>query len=385
MKVVRIAAVAYKEWREILRDRVFFAMAFVLPLTALLVLAWGLSFDVENIPFAALDEDGSATSREYLHRFIDSRYFEFAGHVERDHEILPLLARGDVRLVLVIPPKFEKDLMEARPVAVQSLIDGVFPYRTQVVRSYVAALNANFNAELLRDHLISVSGLDRETASDRVSPVRLEPRYLFNQALRSEWSMASGLIMLVLMFAPPFLTSLGVVREKENGSIYNIYASTISRGEFILGKLAPYVLISSINILVLWAVVLVVFGAPFKGNPFFFYVASVVYVTCTTGIGLLVSLWVRTQAAAALLTMVITFIPAMLYSGLMVPLESLSRESQIEARLFPAIYYLEIVWGSFLKGLAWTNLWSQLAALIVYAALLWAAAILSFRKRPRSG
>ena len=385
MKVVRIAAVAYKEWREILRDRVFFAMAFALPLTTLLVLAWGLSYDVENIPFAALDEDGSATSREYLHRFIDSRYFDFSGHLESDRQILPLLARGDVRLVLVIPSRFEPDLMMARPVAVQSLIDGVFPYRAQVIRSYVTALNANFSAELIRDHLVTARGLDPETADDQASPVRFEPRYLFNQALRSEWSMASGLIMLVLMFAPPFLTSLGVVREKENGSIYNIYASTISRGEFILGKLAPYVLISSINILVLWAVVLVVYGAPFKGNPFFFYVASVVYVACTTGIGLLVSLWVRTQAAAALLTMVITFIPAMLYSGLMVPLESLSRESQIEAHLFPPIYYLEIVWGSFFKGLGWTGLWRPLVALIVYGALLWAAAILSFRKRPRSG
>ena len=385
MKLVRVVAVAHKEWREILRDRVFFAMAFILPLTTLLVLAWGLSYDVENIPFAVLDQDRSATSRDYLHRFIDSRYFDFAGQVENDREILPLLASGDVRLVLVVPPDFENVLAKARPAAVQSLIDGVFPYRAQVIRSYVAALNADFNAELLRDHLVATQGLDAQTASDRASPVRLETRYLFNQALRSEWSMASGLIMLVLMFAPPFLTSLGVVREKENGSIYNIYASTITRGEFVLGKLLPYVLISSVNVVVLWCVVIVVYGAPFKGDPVFFYVASVVYVACTTGIGLLVSLWVRTQAAAALLTMVITFIPAMLYSGLMVPLESLGPESQFEAHLFPPIYYLKIVWGSFFKGLAWRGLGSQLAALVVYAALLWTAAILSFRKRPRTG
>ncbi|HEB91336.1 MAG TPA: ABC transporter permease, partial [Deltaproteobacteria bacterium] len=302
-----------------------------------------------------------------------------------DREILPLLARGDVRLVLDVPPAFEKDLAKGRPVAVQSLIDGVFPYRAQVVRSYVAALNADFNAGLLRDHLVATRGFSAESASERAAPVRLETRYLFNQALRSEWSMASGLIMLVLMFAPPFLTSLGVVREKENGSIYNIYASTITRGEFILGKLLPYVAISAVNVLVLWCVVIVVHGAPFKGDPIFFYVASVVYVACTTGIGLLVSLWVRTQAAAALLTMVITFIPAMLYSGLMVPLESLGPESRIEAHLFPPIYYLEIVWGSFFKGLAWRGLGGQLAALVVYAAVLWTAAILSFRKRPSTG
>ncbi len=385
MKPVRLLAVAHKEWREILRDRVFFAMAFILPITTLLVLAWGLSYDVENIPFAIRDEDNTSTSREYLHRFVESRYFDFKGRVGRDREILPLLASGDVRLVLVVPPMFERDLAKARPVAVQSLIDGVFPYRAQVIRSYVSALNADFNVRLLRDHLVATRGLDAEAAMDQASPIRLETRYLFNQALRSEWSMASGLIMLVLMFAPPFLTSLGVVREKENGSIYNIYASTITRGEFILGKLLPYVAISAVNVVILWCVVIVVYGAPFKGDPVFFFVASVVYVACTTGIGLLVSLWVRTQAAAALLTMVITFIPAMLYSGLMVPLESLGRESQIEAHLFPPIYYLKIVWGSFFKGLAWRGLGGQLAALVVYAALLWTAAILSFRKRPRAG
>jgi len=340
MKLIRIRAVAYKEWREILRDRVFFAMAFALPLTTLLVLAWGLSWDVENIPFAVLDQDATATSRDYLHRFADSRYFDFTGRVHSDREILPLLARGEVRMVLVIPPDFEKNLMNGRPAEVQSLIDGVFPYRSQVTRGYVTAINAHFNAEHLRDHLVATRGIDPEAAADWVTPVRFEPRYLFNQAIRSEWSMASGLIMLVLMFAPPFLTSLGIVREKENGSIYNIYASTLRRSEFILGKLLPYVFISSLNVLVLWAVVLTVFGAPFKGDPIFFYVSSVAYVACTTAIGLLVSSWVRTQAAAALLTMVITFIPAMLYSGLLVPIESLGRESQVEAHFFPGIYYL---------------------------------------------
>ena len=383
MKLVRVAAVAHKEWREILRDRLFLTMAFALPILTLLVLAWGLSYDVEEIPFAALDQDRSATSRDYLHRFIDSRYFHFAGYLATDREVLPLLARGELRLVIVIPPRFEKDLAEARPVAVQSLIDGVFPYRAQVTRGYVSAINANWNTQRLREHLVRVRGLEPERAAAQVAPVRLQPRYLYNQAIRSTWSMASGLIMLVLMFAPPFLTALGVVREKENGSIYNVYASTLTRGEFILGKLLPYTLISSVNVLVLWAAVLGIFGAPFKGDPLFFYTASVVYVACTTGLGLLISLWVRTQAAAALLTMVLTFIPAMLYSGLLVPLESLGRETQIEAYLFPAIYYLQIVWGSFFKGLAWTGLWDRLLALLVYAALLWTIGILSFRKRPR--
>jgi ABC-2 type transport system permease protein len=214
-----------------------------------------------------------------------------------------------------------------------------------------------------------------------VSPVRLESRYLYNQALSSQWSISSGLMMLVLMVTPPFLTAF-VVREKENGSIYNIYASTISRSEFILGKFLPYLLISCLNIFVLWWLVMNVFGTPFKGDPLFYYVASVIYVICTAGAGLLVSLLVRTQIAAVTLTMVISFVPAMLYSGLMVPIESMEPATKIQSHLFPTLYYLRISWGSFLKGLGWAELWFDVAALMLYASLLWIIGFLNFHKRP---
>jgi ABC-2 type transport system permease protein/ribosome-dependent ATPase len=216
----------------------------------------------------------------------------------------------------------------------------------------------------------------------QVSPVRLESRYLYNQALRSQWSISSGLMMLVLMVTPPFLTALGVVREKENGSIYNIYASTISRSEFILGKFLPYLLISCLNILILWWVVMTVYGTPFKGDPLFYYASSVIYVICTAGVGLLVSLLVRTQVAAVMLTMVISFVPAMLYSGLLVPVESMAMATKIESHLFPTLYFLRISWGSFLKGLGWTELWFDVCALIFYATLLWFVGFLNFHKRP---
>ncbi len=383
MKWRRTWAVAWKEWREVMRDRLFFAMAFVVPSMILLVLGYGLSLDVENIPFAAIDYDKSALSRDYLHRFIDSRYFDYRGEARNVQQLDRLLAASRIRFAIIVPPRFQERLAASRPVAVQSLIDGVFPYRTQVSKGYVAAINADFSAHLLTDAIAQRQGIPRARARQFVTPIRLDARYLYNQAIRSRWSMSSGLIMLVLMVSPPFLTALGVVRERENGSIYNIYASTVSRGEFIVGKLLPYVVISAMNIFILWGFAVWLFGAPFKGDPLFFFTASLVYVICTAGIGLLVSLIVRTQAAAALLTMVITFIPAMLYSGLLVPVESMGRETQIEAHLFPTLYYLRIVWGSFLKGLGWPMLWGNVAALVAYAAVLWSVGFLSFHKRPR--
>ena len=383
MNLQRTAAVAWKETREILRDRLLLAMAFVVPTLILVVLGYGLSFDVENIPFATVDYDRSALSREYLHRFIDSRYFDYQGEARDTRELDRLLAESSIRFAIVIPPDFQNRLLAGRSVAVQSLVDGVFPYRAQVSKGYVAAINSDFSADLLRRHLSRKMGLTSEQAGAAVQPVRLTTRYLYNQAIRSGWSLASGLIMLVLMVAPPFLTALGIVRERENGSIYNIYASTVTRGEFLLGKLLPYVAISAINIVLVWCLAVFLFGAPFKGGVVFFFVASLVYVICTTGVGLLVSLMVRTQAAAALLTMVITFIPAMLYSGLLVPIESMGVETQFEAQLFPAMYYLRIVWGSFLKGLGWTVLWCDVLALALYAIVLWTIGYFSFHKRPR--
>lgn len=383
MNLHRIQALASKEWREIMRDRLFASMAFVVPVMILLVLGYGLSLDVEHIPFAVVDYDKSDMSRDYLHRFIDSRYFDFQGEVSDESDLDTLLADSRIRFAIIVPPRFQERLIAGRPVAVQSLIDGVFPYRAQVSKGYVAAINANFSTELLSSYLVRTRGMTQQAAQTAVAPVQLQTRYLYNQAIRSRWSMSAGLIMLVLMASPPFLTALGVVREKENGSIYNIYASTVSRGEFILGKLLPYVVISSLNVLVLWLLVTKLFGAPFKGSLLFFLPASIVFVVCTTGIGLLVSLLVRTQAAAALLTMVITFIPAMLYSGLLVPIESMDQVTQFESHLFPAVYYLNIVWGSFLKGLGWSVLWGNVLSLLIYAAIIWIIGLLSFHKRPR--
>lgn len=329
MKIRRIVALAYKEWREILRDRLFFALAFVVPASLMLIFGYGLTLDVEHIPFAVVDHDKSAMSRDYLHRYIDSRYFDYKGDVASEREIEPLLADSRIRLAIVIPPRFQENLMSGRAVEVQTLIDGTFPFRTSSSKGYVVAINAAFNGELLGSYISRRLGVSAETAKAMAQPVGVQLRYLYNQEVKSVWSIAAVLMMFVLMITPPFLTALGVVREKENGSIYNIYASTVTRGEFLIGKLAPYVAISVINFLILWLMATQLFGAPFKGDPLFFLLASVIYVTCTTGIGLLVSLFVRTQVAAMMLTVIVTIVPSVLYSGLLVPIASMrvGRES----------------------------------------------------------
>ncbi|MBE9487331.1 MAG: ABC transporter permease [Chloroflexi bacterium] len=384
MKLIRVQAIMHKEWREILRDRLFLTLAFVVPASLMLVFGYGISLDVENLPFAVLDQDRSAMSRDYLHRFIDSRYFDYQGDVRSVREIDSLLADSDIRFAIIIPPKFQENLLSGRPVAAQSLIDGVFPFRASTSKGYVIAINAAFNGELLAGYISRRLGVNLEQGMNMVQPVGVQLRYLYNQEVKSTWSIATALIMFVLMIIPPFLTALGVVREKENGSIYNIYASTVSRGEFLVGKLTPYVGIAIINMLILWLMVVFLFRAPFKGDPLFFFVASVIYVICTTGIGLLVSLIVRTQVAAMLMTVVVTIVPSVLYSGLLVPIASMAPQGQFEAHLFPAMYYTDIALGSFLKGIGLEQLWGRVLALSIYAAVLWTLGYLLFHKRPRS-
>jgi len=384
MNPTRIKALAYKEWREILRDRLFLALAFIVPVSMMLIFGYGIKLDVENIPFAVLDQDRTAMSRDYLHLFMDSRYFDYKGHVQSERQLAPLLADSKIRFAIIVPPKFQENLEAGRPVAVQSLIDGTFPFRTSTSKGYVIAINNAFNGKLLAGFISRKMGVPPEQAASMAAPVKVQLRYLYNQEIKSIWSIAPCMMMFILLMTPPFLTALGVVREKENGSIYNIYSSTVTRAEFLIGKLLPYLGISIINVIILWLIAVLVFAAPFKGDPLFFFLASVIYVSCTTGIGLLISLFARTQVAAMMITVIVTIIPAVLYSGLLVPIASMDAASQFEAHLFPAMYYTDIALGSFLKGIGVGQLWGRVGALLFYSGVLWTASYLLFHKRVRA-
>ncbi|GKS60195.1 hypothetical protein YTPLAS18_37220 [Nitrospira sp.] len=383
MNLIRVKAVASKEWRETIRDRIFLLMAFLLPALWMVVFGYGLVLDVERVPFAVLDRDRSALSRDYLYRFIESRYFDFRGSVSDEEEIDRLLGETAVRVAIVIPDRFGERLAAGKPVSVQTVLDGTFPLYVDITKGYVIAINAAFTQERLAEYLGRTRGLSPDAAGRLVRPVYLETRYLYNEEVRSTWSMVPALIMFTLMVSAPLLTALGVVREKETGSIYNIYSATVSRAEFLVGKLLPYFVISSINVVVLWTMAIGLFRVPFKGSFAVFFLGSLLFVLCATGIGLLVSLMVRTQMAALIITIVIAMLPTILFSGLLVPVSSLSAGARWQAHLFPGMYYTNVVRGSFLKQLGIHAMWTDLAALALIAAVLRVIAYGLFTKRPK--
>lgn len=384
MNLRRIRVVAYKEWREIVRDRLFFALAFVVPSLLMLLFGYGLSLDVENIPLAIVDYDQSAQSRDYAHKFTDSRYFSFQGYAQREQELEKLVIDNSLRAVIIIPPHFGNDLHAGRSSTVQTWIDGTFPFRALTAKGYVTAINAAVNLDALSAHFSALTGASRDSVRAALQPLRIETRYLYNQEVKSIWSIAPKLIMVILMLSPPFLTALGVVREKESGAIYNVYSSTLSRGEYLIGKLLPYVAISVVNACALTAFALLLFGAPFKGDPLFFLLSTILYVVCTTGIGLLVSVMVNTQVAAMVGTAIVTVVPAVLYSGMIIPIPSLSAVASVIAHLLPGMYYAEIAMGSFLKGVGFASLWQDMLILALYATALFTAGFLAFHKRPKT-
>jgi len=386
VNLARTVALAFKEWREIVRDRIFLALAFALPSVLMLVFGYGISMDIENTPLVVVDHDHTPSSRAYADRFAHVEHFAFRGVVANEKDADAMLSRASVHVVVVIGPDFERDLLAGRTVAVQHIVDGSF-VMTRIPRAlgeYVEAVNAAASAEVATAWLARRLGEPPARAAMILRPVTVEVRYLYNPELRSIWSVAPSLIMFVLVFIAPMLMALSVVREKETGAIYNIYASTITRGEFLAGKLAPNVVIGAINAGILSAIAVVYFAAPFKGSVACFAAGTFVYLLCTTSLGLALSLVVATQQAALMITAILAVIIGFQYSGVFHPVQSMSGVAWLLAHGFPAMYYLDVVEGAFLKGLGFAALWRDVAALGCFAAIYIAISYALFRKRRRT-
>ncbi len=380
LKLQRVLAVVKKEAREIRRDPLFLTMAFLVPSLFMFLFGYGLSLDVEHLPFWVIDYDHSPTSRDFLSRFASSRYFSLKETFPSEKEALKALIEGRIRLLLIIPPHFERDLAAGRAAPVQALVDGTFPYRAQVTKNYVRAVVGQLNTRRLKD-FFRRQGLPEEQVEAWAEPIKLEIRYIYNEEAKSRWSIASALIGMILLMVPPMLTSVSICREKETGSIYNIYVSTISRGEFLLGKLLPYFIIAAGNTLVLFVWATAIFKAPFRGSFTFYLISALLYAFCSLGIGLFISSFTRTQIAALMISLVVAMIPSFLYSGMLVPVSCLDTAGRLEAHLFPAMYFVNILHGTFLKGLGAHELWKNFLALLIYTFVVYTLAYLSFHKR----
>lgn len=374
---IRTLAVLRKETREILRDPYTLGIALVLPLVLLFLFAYGVNTDVRNIEMVVLDFDQSTASRDYTRSFVNSGYFRPAGVVQSYQALGDLLDRDIADVALVIPPGFERSLNAGEPVQIQTILDGSYTPFARVGQSYVEAINAAYNGRVLDDFIERGTG---QSMNEMVA-LSVDSRVLYNPGLKSVNSIVPGLFGVILMAFPPLLSALAIVREKERGSIQQVFVSPIRPVELILGKLIPYGVIAFVEMVIVLVGGVFWFDVPFRGSLLLFLAASVLFVLCTVSIGLLVSTLTRSQVTAMLLALVLTIMPSMLFSGFLFPVHTMPTTMQLYANAFPARYFIDLSRGIALKGQGLAASIPAMSFLAAYAGGLVLISTLRFKKR----
>ncbi|AOY96460.1 multidrug ABC transporter ATP-binding protein [Cupriavidus sp. USMAA2-4] len=369
--LARIWAFARRESIELARDKLRLAFAILGPVILLLAAAWSVSFDVENVRFAALDRDQSLASRELLEQFAGSRYFVPAGTVRDETEAQQALRAARASLVVEIPPDFGRELLAGRRPEVAFHIDGSSPFPGATVRTYANAVLLGYVQARARALPVAAPAL----------PMGVETRFVYNEQFRSIYAISPGIVMLALILIPTMLTALGVVREKEMGSITNLYASPAGVGEYLLGKQLPYAGLAMVAYLALVALTITVLGVPLKGSFLALSLGALLFILAATSLGLLVSTFVRSQVAAIFGTAILCLIPSVNFSGLLYPVSTLTGSGYWVGLGFPSSWFQLVSLGSFTKGLGADSFGAMYLALLGFALAYLAGARCLLRKQ----
>jgi ribosome-dependent ATPase len=369
----RLAAYTIRESLELLRDPIRLGFGLFGTALLMLVFGFGVSTDVDNLSFAVLDRDQSSASLAYLGELRGSAYFTekppISNYADRDTR----LQSGAVSAVIEIPPGFGRDIKNGRPAFVLATIDGAMPFRAQTIRGYLQGVHALY----LTDPVVS------STAPAANPPAAIVIRYKYNQDFDSIYAMVPANMCMMLAIFPAILMALAIVREKELGSITNLYVTPVSRLEFLIGKQVPYIAIAMVNFGLLFLMSLFVFRVPLKGSFVVLLLGATIYVAATTAYGMLISAFTKTQIAALFGTAILTVLPATQFSGMMSPVSSLTGAAKYIGLGFPMSYFVPISVGTFTKGLGFHDLTSDLLELAIFPPLLIGLSALLLHKQER--
>jgi ribosome-dependent ATPase len=367
----RVWAFARREAVELQHDSVRLAFAVLGPILLMIVFGYGISLDVDHLPFAVLDPDATPASRLYVDSFRGSYYFVENSPLLNYAALDRRLRNGELRIAVELPPGFQRDLQRGRQPEVNVYLDAAQPFRAETARSYVESAHDQYLTRLRQ-----ARGLPPAP-----KPINFQPRALYNQAFKSIYAMVPGDIMLLLILIPSMLTALSVVREKELGSIANFYAAPATRLEFLLGKQLPYFGVALIQFATLVGLAVLLFRVPLKGSGPTLLFGGIIYVLASTGFGLLISVFATTQTAAIFAAAIITILPAVQFSGMFVPVSSLKGGAWFAARIFPSTYFQAISVGTFTKALGMPSLWRNVIALGVLALIYFVASVSLLNKQ----
>ena len=370
----RLLAYSLRETVEVIRDPIRLAFAFLGSVILLVVLSYGVSMDVEDLTFAALDQDQSPASRSYLSSFTGSRYFLEQPDLLNREDLIRQMAAGEVSVAVEIPPNFGRDLARGNTPEVSAWLDGANTMRAGTVEGYITGGHAIY----LRDLMLE-AGVDPQEQSS----FTIENRYRYNPTFASIRSMGPSIPAMLLMLFPVILMAVSVAREKEIGTITNFYVTPTNRIEFLVGKQLPYVAIAMCNYLVLTLMVIFVLDVPLKGSLSAMTLGALCYGFAVTAYGLVVSSLVKTQVAAVFAAALLSLMPTMQYSGMIQPISTLSPEAQMIGSAWPASYFMHLSVGAYTKGLGWAALSQDIVKLSLFFPVFLAIAVLLLRKQEK--
>ncbi|MGO9133177.1 MAG: ribosome-associated ATPase/putative transporter RbbA [Methylovirgula sp.] len=368
----RLTACAIKETLELLRDPIRMGFALLGTTFLMLIFGTGISFDVDNLSFAVLDRDNSHESRTYLQELRGSRYFTEKAPIATEAEMQRRLQTGDISAAIEIPPGYGRDLRRGRPTSIGAWVDGAMPFRAQTIVGYLQSVQQQY----LGDAAI-VTGQD-PNASNLAT---IQTRFRYNQNFESVFAIVPDDIGLLLCLIPAILMALAVVREKELGSITNLYVTPLKRLEFLIGKQIPYVGLGLINFFLLCIMAYLVFSVPLKGSLVTLLIGVTIYLFTTTAYGMLISSFCSTQIAALFGTAILTVLPATQFAGMLTPVSSLSGVPALLGRAFPMSYFLPISVGVFSKGLGFSELSGYFFHLILFIPILMGISLILLKKQ----
>ncbi|MCC7778903.1 ribosome-associated ATPase/putative transporter RbbA [Klebsiella pneumoniae] len=368
----RLFSYSRREALELRRDPVRSTLALLGTVILMFIMGYGISMDVEDLRFAVLDRDQTLSSQGWSQNIAGSRYFIEQAPLHSYDELDRRMRDGELAVAIEIPPNFGRDIARSTPVQIGVWVDGAMPNRAETVRGYVQAMHLAWLQEMA----------GRQSSPQRdTSLISIETRYRYNPDVKSLPAIVPAVIPLLLMMIPAMLSALSVVREKELGSIINLYVTPTTRSEFLLGKQLPYIVLGMFNFFLLCALSVFVFGVAHKGSFLTLTLAALLYVTIATGLGLLISTFMKSQIAAIFGTAIITLIPATQFSGMIDPVASLEGPGRWIGQIYPTSHFLTIARGTFSKALNISDLWGSFIPLLIAVPLVLGLSVLLLKKQ----
>jgi ABC-2 type transport system permease protein len=377
MDLKRIRAIAKKEFKHLLRDFRMMAILVLFPVFLLLIFGYAINFDVHHIKLAVYDQEYSEVTRNLVKEFTNSEYFDLAGYLKSDKQLKDVLDTKTAQCIMVIPSDFSRKFYSKQIVKVQFLIDGVDGNTATIIQNYIASATQAYGQNLTAEVLL-------KTGQKNYQPIDFQARFWYNPDLQTTRFLIPGLIAMILLITAAISVSLSLVREKERGTIEQINVSPINSFELIAGKVLPYLLLSLLNAVMILVVGYFLFGVEIKGSIFLLLITTLLFLSASTGIGILVSVISDSQQVAFSIATFVTLLPSFILSGFVFPIESMPLPIQILTNITPAKFFIEILRAIVLRGVGVYSFWDQALYLILFTAVILLLANVIYKRKENS-